>query len=391
MLALAAAAFAAVTILGDDEAEAVQLEPIGTEGEDPFTSSVAPQPGGSLLAYAEAGAPDSDDGPDRAITDITDKRGPYISADGSEPGLYGGTLNDTSCDPDQLVDFLLSEPEKAEAWAEVLGLTADDIEDYVDELTPAVLGADTRVINHGFADGRATPREAVLQRGSAVLVDDGGVPRVRCFCGNPLLEPTVDADAGEERYEGDEWPAFDAAQVVIVQESSARLAVVKLVDVETGKLFDRPVGTTGEADFDPTADVGEMDEREDEEELETGFVQVTLRWSTEADVDLAVTDPLGETVSFGNQSVSSGGQLDVDANPGCGSPTNVPVENIIWPEGAPSGTYEVEVNLFADCDAGTSQDFVLSVTVGGGSVSLPGGGRGTVTDGNPVTYTFEVP
>src|SRR6185436_18143448 len=32
---------------------------------------------------------------------------------------------------------------------------------------------------------------AVLRRGTAVLVDDEGVPRVKCYCGNPLLPPVI--------------------------------------------------------------------------------------------------------------------------------------------------------------------------------------------------------
>lgn len=68
--------------------------------------------------------------------------------------------------------------------------------------------------------------------------------------------------------------------------------------------------------------------------LQTGDVQVTLRWNTADDLDLFVSDPFGEEVSYFNPQVSSGGILDVDANAGCGERMAEPVENIFWPTGA---------------------------------------------------------
>ncbi|PZT71125.1 hypothetical protein DN402_02310 [Streptomyces sp. SW4] len=49
-----------------------------------------------------------------------------------------------------------------------------------------MLRADTRVTGHGLRGGRPVGGQAVLQAGTAVLVDDRGVPRVRCAGGNPL-------------------------------------------------------------------------------------------------------------------------------------------------------------------------------------------------------------
>ena len=43
--------------------------------------------------------------------------------------------------------------------------------------------------NHSFVGGRAVGYQAILQAGTAVLVDSSGRPVVRCRCGNPLLEP----------------------------------------------------------------------------------------------------------------------------------------------------------------------------------------------------------
>ncbi|MBO9998062.1 MAG: hypothetical protein J7641_03475 [Cyanobacteria bacterium SID2] len=84
--------------------------------------------------------------------------------------------------------------------------------------------------------------------------------------------------------------------------------------------------------------------------LGAGDVQVTLRWASQDDLDLAVTDPTGERVDFINRSVSSGGELDVDANAACTNLTPSPAENIFWfDEAAPAGDYVAEVNLYSRC------------------------------------------
>ena len=274
MTALVAAGFVAVSQLTATPAAAeVLLEPIGSAGPDPFSDPLAPQPTGSLLAYAEQGAPPAEDqattvdeeaptvGEEEAAgsseRDATGEDGPaYMSVDGSVPGLYGGSLDESSCDVDQLVAFLGAEPEKAAAWAQTLKIDVANIPTYIDALTPVHLGADTRVINHGFDGGVATPREAVLQRGTAVLVDARGVPRVNCYCGNPLLPPAASA---QESYTGDSWPAFESTDVLVVTEAPSEVGVFELVDVATGSVFSRPAGSRGEADSPPVSRPAEVD------------------------------------------------------------------------------------------------------------------------------------
>ncbi len=107
---------------------------------------------------------------------------------GSSTGLYGGT-GENACDIDKLVAFLQANPAIGAAWAEVQGIAPEELEDYIRGLTPAVLLQNTLVINHGYADGEAIPFLAVLEAGTAVLVDDDGLPRARCACGNPLIPP----------------------------------------------------------------------------------------------------------------------------------------------------------------------------------------------------------
>ena len=102
------------------------------------------------------------------------------------------------------------------------------------------------------------------------------------------------------------------------------------------------------------------------EDLSTGDVQVTLRWSSLADLDLSVTDPAGATVSFTNRAVASGGQLDRDANYPCSTGTTSPVENVFWPPGgAPRGSYRVTVTYRTGCGTEPAQSYDLVVLFGG--------------------------
>ena len=106
-------------------------------------------------------------------------------------------------------------------------------------------------------------------------------------------------------------------------------------------------------------------------EVGTGDVRVTLTWNTSADIDLHVTDPMGEEVYFGNRQATSGGELDVDANGGCSNdPT---VENIFWPTGqAPYGFYQVRVDYFGACGAGAT-NYEVTVSVDGRVVDSQSG------------------
>lgn len=87
-----------------------------------------------------------------------------------------------------------------------------------------------------------------------------------------------------------------------------------------------------------------------------GDLQITLRWDNSADLDLYVTDPAGETISYQNTSSASGGQLDVDDIDGIGP------ENIFWSDNAPAGTYSVMVDHFSGA---SPSNFSVRVQLGG--------------------------
>ncbi|WP_235547473.1 MULTISPECIES: putative Ig domain-containing protein [unclassified Nocardioides] len=107
-----------------------------------------------------------------------------------------------------------------------------------------------------------------------------------------------------------------------------------------------------------------------------GDFQATLTWGHYADMDLHVTDPAGEEIYYGNRTSDSGGQLDRDANAGCGEQNPSPVENVYWPpNGAPVGTYAVQVVTWSACGT-VSQPWHLTVRVRG-AVVLDISGNGT--------------
>lgn len=89
-----------------------------------------------------------------------------------------------------------------------------DLPAYISALTPLVLLSDTRVTNHSFVAGKAPPRQAVMQKGTSVLVDVYGVPRARCYCGNPLLPPVP--SKVQVVYVGTSWPDFNPGSVSVV-------------------------------------------------------------------------------------------------------------------------------------------------------------------------------
>lgn len=185
---------------GDSAQGEVFLQSAGSTGPDPFTESTATD----SSAPPVTPSPATESAPSNAV----------IGVDGSAPGLYGGTRNVASCDVEKQIRYLQQAPEKNRAFASVAGVEASDVPSYLRSLTPVQLRMDTRVTNHGYRAGAADSYQAVLQTGTAVLVDDRGVPRVRCACGNPLTEPV--ARQGTLKEKGDSWPAYRPSNVVVV-------------------------------------------------------------------------------------------------------------------------------------------------------------------------------
>jgi hypothetical protein len=227
VLGMLVAALGGVIVAREMSAPAeVALEPVATAGANPFMDSVG--------------------------TDVPDVRPVAHTGgrhSGTTPGLYGGTGDDSSCDRSQLTRYLSAHPDRAAGWASVLGLrdgSASTISSYVDGLTSVVLRSDTYVTNHGWSDGSVTSWPAVLQAGTAVLVDPYGNPVTRCFCGNPLTAPQ---SFNTVAYVGPRWTSFTSNSVTIINHQTTTVTNnYTIIDVHTGRGHDRPRGTDGERD-----------------------------------------------------------------------------------------------------------------------------------------------
>ncbi|MEU9138713.1 DUF6777 domain-containing protein [Streptomyces sp. NPDC048404] len=206
------------------------LQPLAVQGPDPFTAPTDTTP---------APRPPVTRTPQPSPTGTQGAR----SVSGAAPGLYGGTRNAGSCDVGKQIRFLSADRAKARVFAELSGISPESVPDYLRRLTPVVLRADTGVTDHGFAAGRATGFQAVLQAGTAVLVDNRGVPRVRCACGNPLGRPT--ATDGNPDTRGRPWSGYRPARVVTVRPAPDVITDITIVDVADNTWIERPVGYEG--------------------------------------------------------------------------------------------------------------------------------------------------
>lgn len=133
--------------------------------------------------------------------------------------------------------------------------------------------------------------------------------------------------------------------------------------------------------------------------LGTGPLQATLRWQSVDDLDLYLTDPVGETIFFARRLSASGGRLDVDANAACAGTSTTPVENIFFANTPPTGSYLAQVRLFSRCPGSTFPEpapvpFELTILrdgtpqVFGGAASVTGDPG---TEDPLVNFPFTIP
>jgi tRNA (guanosine-2'-O-)-methyltransferase len=98
----------------------------------------------------------------------------------------------------------------------------------------------------------------------------------------------------------------------------------------------------------------------------TGLMQVTAAWDTGADLDLYVTGPLGDTLSFQRPATPTGARVDHSGRGDCADMPNPRSENIRWVGSRPiDGIYEVAVHYWGEClGSGGPTELTLSVAVG---------------------------
>lgn len=234
-VAVLASAFALALIVLNDGDEPVLRQPVNQAGPNPFMQPV---------------------GQDTQVMPVTSHQGGVVSSDTT--GLYGGTRDNASCDREKMLEYLKANQDLLAAWTDVLDVNPVDIDTFVNSLTPVVLRTDTLVTNHGYADGKVTAFQAVLQAGTAVLIDRNGTPVVRCACGNPLTEPRInpatakDADVG-----GTSWEGFSTNNVTEIRRFVVPAETFVIKDVRTDVPFVRDSGSAGSGDreFVPAGDM----------------------------------------------------------------------------------------------------------------------------------------
>ncbi|RVU22792.1 hypothetical protein EOT10_20150 [Streptomyces antnestii] len=212
------------------------LEPVADQGPDPFTHSTAEaaEPPAPVTRTPQPSAPGS-----------TTAEGGYVTS-GDTPGLYGGTRSVGSCDVEKQVAFLTADQAKEGAFASASGISQASVPGFLRGLTPVVLRSDTRVTNQGFRAGEATGFQSVLQAGTAVLVDERGMPRVRCACGNPLKPPV--AFRGTPRPQGQQWSGFRPTEVVVVTPAPQIITNIVIVNITDNTWIERKSGDEGRHD-----------------------------------------------------------------------------------------------------------------------------------------------
>lgn len=99
-------------------------------------------------------------------------------------------------------------------------------------------------------------------------------------------------------------------------------------------------------------------------ELQAGNFTASLKWSGDADLNLFVREPEGRVISWSNPKLNTGGELQIDSNTNCETPTSQPVEHIYYPNTVtlPTGDYTVWVWYQNVCSMDEAVPFSLTLT-----------------------------
>ncbi|MFJ1596357.1 DUF6777 domain-containing protein [Streptomyces sp. NPDC088261] len=230
------------------------FQPAGDPGAHPFTESTvtATSEGPPAARRSARGATAAPVGAARALP-------------GSTPGLYGAARSVSSCDVERQIRLLTEDRTRSRAFARGAGIGGSAVPAFLRGLTPVVLRADARVTGHGYRDGTAAPYQSVLQAGTAVMVDERGLPRVRCACGNPLRAPVPVRGAVVNR--GKRWAGYAPGRVVVISRADTDVEGLVVVDLVDVAWMQRRTGTDGDEDglpevlppYGPEADITDPD------------------------------------------------------------------------------------------------------------------------------------
>jgi serine/threonine protein kinase len=232
----------------------VVAEPAGIPGQGAFIPATLETTTASPSTASQPPA-DPPAAPPKAPSVERDERGRVgllparNTVSGNEAGLYAAPTAKEACDPAALPAFFAAHADRAAAWAAAQDMSAANIASFVGTLTPVVLRTDTVVINHRFGDGRAQPFPSVLQAGTGVLIDEYGVPRVRCASGNPLKKSADDVILV---YPDAPWENFTPDRVAMIEPCKVAVSVFVIVNITTQPdappVLQRPIGTSGTND-----------------------------------------------------------------------------------------------------------------------------------------------
>jgi hypothetical protein len=77
------------------------------------------------------------------------------------------------------------------------------------------------------------------------IVDKYGVPRARCYCGNPLISPNPSAT---KSYVGPTWSGLSPSSITTIKPAATEITEFTLVNPFTNEIIYRPAGTAGDQD-----------------------------------------------------------------------------------------------------------------------------------------------
>ena len=191
-----------------DAGASVTLAPAGSAGADPFTASVQIGPTPTLAPPAQAAAA------------TRGSRSPPMERrlSWSQPAPPLGSMEAQGTPRSATLDWSTSCPRirRRPPRGAVFSGRLPKGSQLRHGLTPVVLTADTLVTNHGFNQGRATSIRWVLQAGTMAMVDDRGVPRVKCNCGNPLTPSELVAVADVDTI-GATWEGYNPKELTAIR------------------------------------------------------------------------------------------------------------------------------------------------------------------------------
>lgn len=224
----------AKAVVGDNEtAGAVELVAADEVGTSPFVEAKADVSDDEIRVARDAGSTTRPSGPESSpSTNATSDLEVTAIALGPTAGAVYASREKPVCDVAAISTALQRDDDARAAWAELMGVSPDDVTATLSKLTPLVLTRDTAVTNSRYAKGQPSTFPAILQAGTPVLVDEAGMPRVKCSCGNPLTPAKIERGAD---LEGARWEGFDPGEVVSVTQGVVPDGGVATIDLATGE------------------------------------------------------------------------------------------------------------------------------------------------------------